>query len=147
MAYTAPTPADLKTAFPAFASVDDAVIQFWLDRAARMVDESWPEGDFAFARELLACHYMMLNKIGVTSTTAIPDGVTDFKSGGFQVKFADKVAESAIDGSYQATLYGRQFEPLLMAAKGGPRVVGGGTVPCYGYGYNGYAGPLPPWQG
>jgi hypothetical protein len=146
MAYTAPTPADLKTAFPAFASVDDAVIQFWLDRAARIVDERFPEADFAFARELLACHYMALNKIGTASAGAIPDGVTDFRSGAFQVKIADAVAANAIDGSYQATLYGRQFEPLLMAAKGGPRVVGGGTVPCYGYGYNGYAGPLPPWQ-
>jgi hypothetical protein len=59
MTYTLPTADQLQAAFPAFADVPDATVDFWIERAARMVDTTWMEDDYQFAIMLLACHYMV----------------------------------------------------------------------------------------
>ena len=143
MAYTPPTIRMLQVRYPAFACADEAVIQYWLDDAARTVDESWSEGDFAVARMALAAHNMA--RQGVISTSQVPAGVTDFKSGSFSVSLSSEAATIAAKGGFASTIYGQEFAELLRANKGGPRVVGGGAVPCGNYGFNGYAGPLPPY--
>ncbi len=127
MAYVAPTPADLKAMIPAFASVDNATIQIYLDRAARMVDESWFEGDFTTARILLAAHYMV--GMGITGTDEIAGyaaaGVSRLKSGTLDVSFKDNAGGGIDYGAYGSTAYGRQFWMLLKQNRGGPRVVVG----------------------
>lgn len=132
MAYVAPTPADLKAMLPAFEAVADATIQIYLDRAARMVDETWTEGDYGTARILLAAHYMVTS--GITGTDEMAgfsaNGVSRLKSGTLDVSFKDDASGGVDYGPYGATLYGRQFWILLKKNKGGPRVItnGGG---CY----------------
>lgn len=127
MAYTPPTPADLKAMFPAFASVANTTVQIYLDRAARMVDESWLEGDFATGRILLAAHYMVT--AGITGTDEIAGygaaGVSRLKSGTLDVSFKDDAGGGIDYGAYGSTSYGRQFYTLLKQNKGGPRVIVG----------------------
>ena len=145
MAYTAPTPAYLTAMFPAFSAVEDDTVQLWLDRAARSVDESWTEGDFAYGRMLLAAHLMAGQGLGAPAATAgLPEGVTSFRSGGFSMSIADKAASQSVEGGYGSTKYGREFAALLRQNRGGPRVTAGGCL-LDNYGFNGYAGPLPPW--
>jgi hypothetical protein len=125
MAYVAPTPAELKSRYPAFANVDDAVVQSALDEAARQVDESWTEGDFATAQMLYACHVMTMN--GVLSG-----------AGGIQLASFRSIRSGALtlergtvngdDGSWlSGSEYGRRFLTLRRQNKGGMRVTGAGV--------------------
>ena len=86
MAYTEPTPADLIRRYPAFAAVDTDDIQYWLDDAARFVDQSWLEADYAPAKIAAAGHNMLnAGTAGVADSdisALLAAGVTDFQSGG-----------------------------------------------------------------
>ncbi len=128
MSWIAPTPGELVATFPAFAAVEAARIQFWLDRAARVVDESWSAEDFGFATMLHAAHEMVLNGLGSgAEAEAAAGGASGFRalrSGALALeRFA--VGEDAGGPGYGATQYGRQFLPLLRRNRGGPRLAGG----------------------
>jgi hypothetical protein len=123
--YAVPTPGNLVAAFPEFGSVSGATIQTYLDRAARSVDESWTEGDFGFARMLLAAHFMTLAGLGATAAAeGFANGSDEFRaitSGSLRVERFDQ----SKGGGYMTTRYGRQFRDLLRANRGGARVTGG----------------------
>lgn len=144
MPYIAPAPADLKGMLPDFAAVPDATVQSWLTRAGRDVDQSWTEGDYAYAIVLLAAHFMTQNGIGA-GASGLPDGVTDFRSGSFSVAIDREVVKVSAAGGYGATRYGRQFAQLLAKNRGGSRTTAGGALPIAD-GFNGFAGPIPVWQ-
>lgn len=144
MAYIVPTPANLKLRYGDFSSVDDAVIQYWITDSARGVDESWSEADYQPARMALAAHNMSRNGIGTGSNAQIPAGVTNFRSGSFAVSFTDSAAAQQAAGGYSSTRYGQEYLEMLARNKAGPRVVGGGVLACNA-GFNGFAGPLPPY--
>lgn len=124
MAHTAPTPADLKLRYDAFAAVDDAKVQYWLTDALRFVDTSWDEHDYAPALMAAAAHHMALRKLGTDVTAQIPAGVTSFKSGDFSASIAESAAARSAAGGWAATEYGLEFKALLRRNKGGPRLVG-----------------------
>lgn len=134
MAYDIPSADDLKAAFPAFAAVEDSVIEFWIVRAGRMVDQSWTEADFTFAQMLLAAHYMTENGLGTgAAAQAAAAGASDFKvmrSGSLTLERFDSASGASASG-FATTSYGRQFAELLARNKGGPRVAPTGTVPAY----------------
>lgn len=127
MAYTAPTAAELKAAFPAFDAVADETVEFWIVRANRSVDTSWTEGDYAFAIMLLACHLMTGAGLGTGTDAEIAaaglSGVSRLKSGTLDVSFAGDGANSGDASGYGGTAYGRQFAALLKQNRGGPRVI------------------------
>jgi len=128
MAYTEPTPADLKARYPAFAGVGDPTLQLYLDDAADMVSPSWLERDYIPAKCALAAHRMALLGIGATSQIDqfALSGVERVKSGALDVSLsAAKVAQSAT-GGLRSTPYGRAFRIMLLRNAGGPRVVGAG---------------------
>ncbi len=133
MSYTAPTAAELQALFPAFAAVETSTIDTWLLRAARIVDESWTEGDFGYGRMLVAAHYMTSVGLGTgAEATAAAAGASGFKSmrsGSLSLDRFDNVSSSAM-GEFGTTQYGRMFWPLLRANRGGPRVTPTGTYPC-----------------
>ena len=136
MAYTAPTPDDLKARYSAFADVNDAVVQYWLTDAERFVDESWPETDYAPALIANAAHHMAVEGMGATSAAdKLPAGVTSFKSGAMSVSVTESVAAARGRGGYASTRYGLAFLALQRRNFGGPRVVVAGTVPACGYPY------------
>lgn len=134
MAYTDPTAADLKAAFPRFAAVADETVEFWLERARRKVDQSWTEGDYAMAQMLLACHYMTLNGLGTgTESEVNAAGLGDFKSvrsGSFS--FTRKEGgDDADSGPMGSTSYGRQWQELAYANRGGARITPTGDIPDF----------------
>lgn len=129
------TPAGLKAAFPAFAAVANSVITMWLTRAARIVDSSWADDDRAYAQALLAAHYMVEQGLGTGAEAEMAaNGASGFKtmrSGSLTLERFDSGSGAA--GGFSGTSYGRQFLPLLRANRGGPRVMGTGTLPSTTY--------------
>lgn len=127
MTYTAPTADDLQAAFPAFATVSDGTVNFWLNRAIPEVEADWSDNDRAYGQMLLAAHYMTLNGIGTGSeaqTAAL--GAKRLKSGAFEIEVGATNSASA----FAMTNYGRQFLLLLRRYRGA-MVTGTGTV-CAG---------------
>jgi hypothetical protein len=134
MAYTPPTPDDLRARFPRFAAmvdghhvVTDATLQAALDRAARRVDETWMEGDFAEARMQYAAHDLTLDGFGTgTEAQLLAEGVDDFqkiKLGSLQLERFDR-SKSTSSGSaavdlLSSTSFGRRFLDLLAHNKSG----------------------------
>lgn len=144
--YELPTPAMLKARYPAFAAVDNSIIQYWLTDALRFVDTSWTEGDYAVAIMAMAAHNMARAGYGSASAgIGGAAGVESFKSGGVSIQFSADAVKAAVAGGYASTPYGQEYADLLARNKGGPRVVGGGRIIGCG-GFNGFAGPLPPWM-
>lgn len=147
MAYTDPTIADLRMRYPAFATVADATIAYWLSDAHRYVDQSWMEADYAPAIMARAAFAMVSNGTpGITGNDAAgfaAAGVTDFQSGSFRARFSDEAVKVAVAGGYASNVYGIEFADLLARNKSGTRITAPGTLACCD-GFNGYAGPLPP---
>jgi len=140
MAYDVPTPSQLKVIYPAFAAVDDATIQAYLDRVSGAsgsggdVDQTWTEGDYAPAIMAAAAHRMVRAGVqiaGGDATGMVAAGVTDFQSGSFRARFSDDAVKAAVAGGWRSTIYGQDYFDLLRKNKAGPRVIGGGEVPCY----------------
>lgn len=113
MAYSAPTPADLKARYPAFADVPDATVQLWLDDAA--VDCAlWPDDARARAELTYTAHKLALLGQGAG---AVPLGLTSFKSGTFAATVSDGLASLT---GFSATVYGREFIAMRRVYFGGP---------------------------
>lgn len=115
MAYTAPTAATLKARYPAFASVPDTTVDYWLTEAAEDC-ANWADSIRARGELALAAHRMA--ELGVVTGT-IPTGVTSFKSGTFSASVSDNVASRT---GYDATVYGREFKQLARSLFSGPRL-------------------------
>lgn len=134
MPYTAPSADDLKAAFSAFAAVEDATIEFWIERAGRLVDTSWTEGDYQMGQMLLAAHYMVINGLGTGAEAAAAaagaSGFKRMKSGSLDLERFESASGGSAEG-FSSTSYGQQFLALLRVNKGGPRVTATGTVPAY----------------
>ena len=119
MAWTAPTPADLKARFPAFAAVSDSVIQGALDEAALQVDETWvDEPNYRLGILLLAAHILTLDGQGAgAESEAAAAGASGFKrmrSGQLELeRFTAADAGGGDEGVVATTSYGRRFLDLL----------------------------------
>ncbi|UAB76964.1 DUF4054 domain-containing protein [Erythrobacter sp. SCSIO 43205] len=115
MAYTAPTVAQFRTRYAAFADVASETVQYWLDEAdgdtGNWSDETRPRGVMAYA-----AHKMAEQGLG---TGAMPAGVTSFKSGTFSATVSD--AQAGRTG-FNSTVYGREFLDLARRNFGGPRL-------------------------
>jgi len=125
MAFVKPTPAKIKTDFPEFATVADAQIQFYIDFAARFVDESWPEDDYTNAIEYLACHVMSTMGLGQGAASLANNGklalFKTIRSGDLTLTQYDRVKDDNF-WSLKSSPYGRMFRMLLLVNKSGPRV-------------------------
>lgn len=146
MAYTLPTPTELKEHWPAFAAVSDTIVQYNIDRAARSVDDTWTEGDYTVAVELLACHYMTLAGLGTGTEAEInANGMSGFsmiRSGQLTLQ---RAATSGADGGdvpgqWGGSAYGRQFWYLMRQNKPAVAVTDGTAYPFPGAYLAGY-----PW--
>jgi len=125
MAYTEPTPADLKARYPAFYDVADATVQVYLDDTRTDVDASWSETYYLLAKVAKAAHEMTLQGLGKRSESEgwAAAGLTSIRTGNFTASFSEAKVSAASGGTLKATPYGRRFRELLRKAKGGPRVV------------------------
>ena len=127
--YAKPSPADVQARYPAFASVPEATIRYWLTDAERIVTNAWAEGDYAPGLMALAAHNMAQAGLG-GAAGSIPAGVTRFKSGAMDVSFNEATAARQAAGGYGATRYGVEFRAMLRRNSGGPRLVGTLGLPC-----------------
>lgn len=118
------TPSILKLRYPAFATVPDETIAYWLVDAARIVSAHWGE-DQEPATLALAAHNMATTP-GVLSSgsSSIPAGVTRFRSGSTDISFSDSAAAQSAEGGYKSSAYGREFAIMLRRNVGGPMLVG-----------------------
>lgn len=127
MAYVEPTASDLKIRYPAFAAVDDAVVEYWLTDARLTVTDAWIEDDRARAEMALAAHNMALNGYG-SAGGAVGDlaamGVESFRSASMSVSFNSDAISRTSAGGYASTRYGKEFLTYLRRNVGGPRLVG-----------------------
>lgn len=114
MTYAAPTLADFRDRYPAFAAVADGSVQVWLDDGDAATVR-FAEDERARAVMLYAAHNLALQGLGAG---AIPAGVTSFRSGSFSATLSDSAASRT---GYAATAYGRDY--LLIARQfAGPRL-------------------------
>lgn len=127
MPYVVPAAADLKARYPAFASVADNTITYWITDAQRIVTQSWAEGDYQPGILSLAAHNMALQKVpGLTTDAAsnLPAGVTRFKSASVDIGISEAAANRTVSGGYAATPYGQEFAAMLRRNVGGAQLVG-----------------------
>lgn len=135
MAYTIPTPTELKTLFPAFTAVDDAIVQDAIDAGARRVDTTWTEGDYARAIMLYACHYMAVQGLGTGNGGGGGNAAyRQIRSGQLSLTRYARGEANGDDGSVLgSTKYGRMWLELLQINKPGIIVVAGDNTPVSGY--------------
>lgn len=97
--------------YPAFASIADGQIGYWLASATLQVGDNWPTAGQSDARLALAAHNAAI------ATASIPAGVTSFKSGTFSATLSDAAASRT---GYSATVYGREYLDLVRRHFSGP---------------------------
>lgn len=150
MAYVAPNKATFVAIFPAFAAVTDEQYAFWSGQAGLIVD---PIAGCLDARADLACmlitaHYLTQQGIGAgAESESAAQGMSGYKrikSGTLELERGDTATSTDNMGDWGATSYGQRVFPMLQVCLGGPRVTGTGAM--LGCGFNGFAGPLPPWN-
>jgi hypothetical protein len=116
MSFVMPTTTTIKARFPAFASVDDDLIDLMIPEAARWVDASWVEADRAVAIQLLVAHMLAVEGAKDGGATAISGPLVSRKLGDAERVYASG-SRGAVDEMMSAnglaqTAYGRQFLAL-----------------------------------
>jgi hypothetical protein len=126
-----PTPADVKTKLPYFASVNDDLMRDFIAEAGRSVDDTWITGDQASATMYLACHLMYV--LGAVSAEGAPPG----GAGGSGVVQSQSVGDSSVsyavnsylkgggdvNDDYRSTVWGRAYLRLLRLNQPGVNIV------------------------
>lgn len=112
MAYTAPTIADFRTRYPAFAATADATVQLWLDEGDTET-EAWPDDVRARAVMLYAAHKL------TEADNGAAQGAISFKSGMFSATLSDSAASRT---GLAATIYGREYLDFARRHFSGPRL-------------------------
>lgn len=127
MAYTDPTAADIKTRFPAYASVSDPTIEAFIVEAKRLVDDTWLEADYAPAIMYVVAHYLATEDVlgggaGATSpgpvkSESLGDASTTYDTRG------GSTTMSVEDSEFANTVYGTRFLNIRRRNFAGPLVV------------------------
>lgn len=149
MAYTLPTPQNIKDRWPAiFGDVSDATIQIWIDTAALQHDQSWLETDYTYGIELLAGHLMIENGIGKgAQAEANAGGMSAFqtiKSGQLTLtRGATSQDGGSVPSPWNSTQFGIQWYWLARKNRPPATVAAGGP----GIGVSGYAKDVPYFGG
>lgn len=147
MAYTPPDKATFTAAFPSFAAVADPTYDLWLADAVLVTE---PLQDCLGARMdmatmLLTAHLLTLAGVGTGAESEMAaQGMSGFKSIRSGSLSLDRGESKSQGGIYASTSYGQRVWPMLAACLAGPRVTATGCLPT-GDGFNGFAGPLPPY--
>lgn len=136
------TPARFKALKPQFASVDDAVVQGYIDLAQIWAGGDWPANLCEPAQVSMTCHLMTLDGLGAgAEAEGFASGTANFqsiKSGAVTLTRYQAAASSAgqsFSDWLGATTCGRFLWQLMRSRFGGPRVamggVGGGCISTY----------------
>lgn len=124
MPYTAPTAADIKTRFPAFAGIDNALIELYIDEAMLWVDTTWFETDYTIAIQYLTAHFMAAEGLLVSATGsgsaagAVSGPIKSERLGDAAITYSDRGSTggwSGTDADLATTPYGQRFLALRNA--------------------------------
>lgn len=143
--------ARFKAIFPAFSAASQEAIDFWSAQALLVTSpiEACLGERFELATMLVTAHYLTEQGLGTGAESEMAaqgmGGFKRIKSGTIDLERADG-SKTAGMGSWATTSYGVRVYPMLKACLTGPRVTGTGVVAGCG-GFNGYAGPFPPYFG
>lgn len=117
MPYEAPTAANLKARFPAFAAVADEAIVMAITEASGRVDRTWPETDFQPAILLYAAHVLTLDGLGTGAEAEMAragaSGFQSMKSGSLSLDRGDGFSVTAGGSDLAQTGYGRRFLEMV----------------------------------
>lgn len=123
MAYTPADATSFKARFPAFDAVDDNIVEDALDRARRVVDSSWLEGDRQEAESLHAAHELTMDGLGATREAQL-QGFRRLKLGSLELE-RETGGGSASSSTYNLTTYGQRFRAILRRNVPGVVALGG----------------------
>ena len=102
------TPSSVKTLFSEFSSVDDSLVQSYIDIAINYVNLSfWGSSRFDFIHSLMTAHLMKLNGADSSSTASGP--VSSERLGDISVSYA---VNSVNQSDFSSTKYGAQIIQL-----------------------------------
>lgn len=122
-----PLPGHLSQRYPAFANVAFSTIQYWLTDAQRFVTTSWRASDYPFGIMALAAHNMAIRGLVSDGAAAqVPGGVNRFKMGPMEFELTKEAANAKLGGDLTSTVYGLEYQTLLNANLGGPRIADSG---------------------
>lgn len=121
------TPSQFKSAMPQFASVDDAVVQSYIDLAQIWVNEDWVDPISMHAQMAVTCHLMTLDGLGSDARSRdFLSGRGEFqsvKSGNVTLTRFRSSAEGAGVSTgdwFSQTPCGRKFMVFVRMFSGGP---------------------------
>lgn len=124
--YTPPTAANLLALYPEFETVRPSLLEYFLQRAAPSVDESWVEDDFGYARMSLAAHLLTLGGFGTSAeASAVSNGSDQFRSMAIGTLRLERFDNARFGDDLSSTRYGREYARLLRLNRAGARVTGG----------------------
>ena len=106
--------AGFRLRYPAFDDVDDGRIGYWLAQSATEVGSNWAE-DMRSAGKYAWVGHKLVESGALAS--AVPAGLTSFKSGTFEAKVSDKIASLT---GFDSTVYGREFLAMRRRLFSGP---------------------------
>lgn len=121
--YAVPTAGHLLLRYPELSGIPTATLSYWLKDAARSVDESWSQGDFAPAIMALAAHRVAVATLG----SDIPVGVNRLRSGSLDIGFSDALVRDRAGGALASTSYGVEFLAMQRRNRGGPLITATGA--------------------
>ena len=114
MPYTEPTINDLKTRFPALATIDDVVLELVLNEAISAVGSGWLERDRAPAQLYYAAHMLASEGAADGGVSAVAGPVKRDKVGDVETEFASVTSGDVGDtAAFGSTEYGRRYLRLL----------------------------------
>lgn len=121
---TGATVAEFRIRYPTFAAVPDETVTYWLTDSLRIVTADWG-ADAVPAQMAFAAHEMSSRGVlPAVGASAIPAGVTRFRSASMDVGISETAANWGLAGGYSTTAYGQEFAVFLRRHRGGPRLVG-----------------------
>lgn len=126
MAHDPATLEEFRIRYPAFASVAEETVQYWLDDAYDTTKD-WGCDVAQKAQMALAAHNLAIAGAGTSggAVAGLADmGVTAFKSASMSVSFAEGVVKARSGGGLNSTRYGEEYVDYRRRCRGGPRLVG-----------------------
>ena len=123
MPVTIPSAADFKARYPAFASIDDALVGIVLEEGSAAVSDQWMAVDIQPAILAFAAHLLALDGYGGVSVQAggesidVAGPVSSIQVGDVKTNFSDQSRvqfsfRDGADGGLSETSYGRRFLEL-----------------------------------
>lgn len=120
---TIPTATSIKTRFPEFADVDDAVIEFAIEEARLEVTSNWTTG-YNLAIMYLTAHYVA-SSIAASASGGTGDSgeIASESIGRLSITYAKPQNANAVHSDTSTTSYGQRYDELMQRNFGGPVVV------------------------